>query len=41
MAGASVLPPDEVLVQRLRDGDEATFSLVLDTWSGGMLRLAM
>ncbi|MGW3209561.1 RNA polymerase sigma factor [Streptomyces sp. NPDC001135] len=41
MAGASVLPPDEVLVQRLRDGDEATFALVLDTWSGGMLRLAM
>ncbi|MEU9051080.1 sigma-70 family RNA polymerase sigma factor [Streptomyces sp. NPDC048384] len=41
MAGARELPPDEVLVQRLRDGDEETFALVLDTWSGGMLRLAM
>ncbi|MFF3503757.1 RNA polymerase sigma factor [Streptomyces sp. NPDC003247] len=41
MAGARELPPDEVLVQRLRDGDEDTFALVLDAWSGGMLRLAM
>ncbi|MFI1398319.1 RNA polymerase sigma factor [Streptomyces sp. NPDC020681] len=41
MAGARELPPDEVLVQRLREGDEETFALVLDTWSGGMLRLAM
>ncbi|MFI9610551.1 RNA polymerase sigma factor [Streptomyces sp. NPDC052023] len=41
MAGARELPPDEVLVQRLRDRDEETFALVLDTWSGGMLRLAM
>ncbi|MFE5814027.1 RNA polymerase sigma factor [Streptomyces sp. NPDC056479] len=41
MAGARELPPDEVLVQRLRDGHEETFALVLDTWSGGMLRLAM
>ncbi|WP_328873612.1 sigma-70 family RNA polymerase sigma factor [Streptomyces sp. NBC_00287] len=41
MAGARELPPDEVLVRRLRDGDEETFALVLDTWSGGMLRLAM
>ncbi|MFJ8636884.1 RNA polymerase sigma factor [Streptomyces sp. NPDC093568] len=41
MAGTRALPPDEVLVQRLRDGDEETFALVLDTWSGGMLRLAM
>ncbi|MBZ9645502.1 RNA polymerase sigma factor [Streptomyces sp. PSKA30] len=41
MAGARELPPDKVLVQRLRDGDEETFALVLDTWSGGMLRLAM
>ncbi|MFG1670927.1 RNA polymerase sigma factor [Streptomyces sp. Y7] len=41
MAGARELPPDEVLVQRLRDGDEETFALVLDTWSGSMLRLAM
>ncbi|MFI0980897.1 RNA polymerase sigma factor [Streptomyces sp. NPDC021093] len=41
MLGARELPPDEVLVQRLREGDEETFTLVLDTWSGGMLRLAM
>jgi len=41
MAGARELPSDEVLVQRLRDGDEETFALVLDTWSGGMLQLAM
>ncbi|MFF3245459.1 RNA polymerase sigma factor [Streptomyces sp. NPDC002870] len=41
MAGARELPPDEVLVERLRDGDEETFALVLDTWSGGLLRLAM
>ncbi|MEU3300187.1 sigma-70 family RNA polymerase sigma factor [Streptomyces sp. NPDC006678] len=41
MAGARELPPDEVLVQRLRDGDEQTFTQVLDTWSSGMLRLAM
>ncbi|UKY54720.1 RNA polymerase sigma factor [Streptomyces inhibens] len=41
MAGARELPPDEVLVQRLRDGDEETFALVLDAWSGSMLRLAM
>ncbi|WP_326798220.1 sigma-70 family RNA polymerase sigma factor [Streptomyces sp. NBC_01808] len=40
MAGARELPADEVLVQRLRDGDEETFALVLDAWSGGMLRLA-
>ncbi|GLX19583.1 MULTISPECIES: RNA polymerase sigma factor [Streptomyces] len=40
MAGPRELPPDEVLVQRLRDGDEETFALVLDSWSGGMLRLA-
>ncbi|MCX4585622.1 RNA polymerase sigma factor [Streptomyces sp. NBC_01481] len=41
MAGARELPPDEILVERLRDGDEGTFGLVLDAWSGGMLRLAM
>ena len=33
-------PPDEELVARLRDGDESAFALVLDCWSGGMLRLA-
>ncbi|MFD3994052.1 RNA polymerase sigma factor [Streptomyces sp. NPDC058548] len=41
MGGARELPPDEVLVKRLCDGDEETFALVLDTWSGGMIRLAM
>ncbi|MGW9074261.1 RNA polymerase sigma factor [Streptomyces yangpuensis] len=41
MAGPRELPPDEVLVQRLRAGDEETFALVLDSWSGSMLRLAM
>jgi RNA polymerase sigma-70 factor, ECF subfamily len=34
------LPPDEELVARLRAGEEAAFALVLDAWSGGMLRLA-
>lgn len=33
-------PPDEELVARLRDGDETAFGLVLDHWSGGLLRLA-
>jgi RNA polymerase sigma-70 factor (ECF subfamily) len=33
-------PPDDVLVRRLQSGDEAAFGLVLDSWSGGMLRLA-
>ncbi|MEU8822552.1 sigma-70 family RNA polymerase sigma factor [Streptomyces sp. NPDC048636] len=41
MGGARGLPPDGILVQGLRDGDEETFALVLDTWSSGMLRLAM
>jgi RNA polymerase sigma-70 factor (ECF subfamily) len=34
------IPPDDVLVARLQDGDETAFGLVLDSWSGGMLRLA-
>ncbi|HEU4947117.1 MAG TPA: sigma-70 family RNA polymerase sigma factor [Kribbella sp.] len=34
------LPPDEVLVARLRDGDDGAFSLLLDAWSGAMLRVA-
>jgi RNA polymerase sigma-70 factor (ECF subfamily) len=33
-------PPDDVLVRRLQSGDETAFGLVLDSWSGGMLRLA-
>lgn len=34
------MPPDEVLVARLRAGDDASFALVLDAWSPGMLRVA-
>jgi RNA polymerase sigma-70 factor, ECF subfamily len=34
------LPSDDVLVAGLRAGDEALFGLLLDAWSGGMLRLA-
>ena len=34
------LAPDAVVVQRLRQRDEAVFALLLDTWSRGMLRAA-
>ncbi len=34
------LPPDDVLIARLRGGDEEAFELLLDSWSGGMHRLA-
>jgi RNA polymerase sigma-70 factor (ECF subfamily) len=34
------LPPDDVLVAALRDGDSAAFASVLDAWSSSMLRLA-
>jgi RNA polymerase sigma-70 factor, ECF subfamily len=34
------LPPDDVLVARLCGGDDATFALLLDAWSGGMHRVA-
>jgi RNA polymerase sigma-70 factor, ECF subfamily len=34
------LPPDDVLVARLRARDEESFALLLDAWSGGLLRLA-
>ncbi len=37
---APALPPDDVLVERLRAGDDRAFALVLDAWSGGMMRLA-
>jgi RNA polymerase sigma-70 factor, ECF subfamily len=37
---ADEFPPDQVLVKRMRDGDEAAFVLLVDTWSGGMARLA-
>ncbi len=39
-SSAQRLPSDGVLVARLRDGDEAGFGLLVDAWSGGMLRLA-
>jgi RNA polymerase sigma-70 factor, ECF subfamily len=38
--GDAVLPPDAELVARLRDRDEAAFTLLVDAWSAGMLRLA-
>lgn len=38
--GKSSLPPDEVLVEQLRAGDETAFRLMLDAWSRSMLRLA-
>jgi RNA polymerase sigma-70 factor (ECF subfamily) len=34
------LPPDEEVVARLCARDEGAFALVLDAWSGGMLRVA-
>jgi RNA polymerase sigma-70 factor (ECF subfamily) len=34
------LPPDEALVAGLRTGDEGVFAMLLDQWSGSMLRLA-
>jgi RNA polymerase sigma-70 factor (ECF subfamily) len=37
---AQRLPPDGELLARLRAGEEAAFVMVLDCWSGGMLRLA-
>lgn len=37
---AQGLPPDEDLVLRLRQRDEAAFVLVVDAWSPGLLRLA-
>jgi RNA polymerase sigma-70 factor, ECF subfamily len=40
MKTATALPPDKVLVARLREGDEAAFALVLDAWSAGLGRLA-
>jgi RNA polymerase sigma-70 factor, ECF subfamily len=36
----TALPPDEVLVVRLRCRDEEAFALVLDAWSAGLLRVA-
>lgn len=34
------MPPDQELVPRLRERDETAFVLLVDAWSGGMLRLA-
>jgi RNA polymerase sigma-70 factor (ECF subfamily) len=34
------LPPDDVIVGRLRAGDESMFAMLLDSWSRGMLRAA-
>ncbi|MGW0808575.1 RNA polymerase sigma factor [Nonomuraea sp. NPDC002799] len=34
------LPPDDVVLPALRAGDEAMFAALLDSWSGGMLRVA-
>jgi RNA polymerase sigma-70 factor, ECF subfamily len=34
------VPPEEVLLTRLRAGDESAFALVLDAWSPAMLRVA-
>jgi RNA polymerase sigma-70 factor (ECF subfamily) len=36
----SELPSDDVLVGRLRCGDEETFALLLDSWSAGMTAMA-
>lgn len=34
------LPPDEIIVGRLRAGDEAIFARLLDAWSSSLLRAA-
>lgn len=36
----TALPPDTVLVDRLRAGDDAAFAALLDAWSSGMHRVA-
>jgi RNA polymerase sigma-70 factor, ECF subfamily len=38
--GDTGVPPDDVVLARLRDGDEATFALMVDAWSPGLLRAA-
>jgi RNA polymerase sigma-70 factor, ECF subfamily len=40
MSSEDPLPPDDVLVARLRRGDDAAFALLLDAWSRGMHRVA-
>ena len=39
-ANTAGLPPDDVVVSRLRAGDERMFAVVVDAWSPGMLRAA-
>lgn len=39
-ADSGRLPPEEVIVARIKAGDERMFALLLDSWSGGMLRAA-
>jgi RNA polymerase sigma-70 factor (ECF subfamily) len=36
----TALPPDALLVDRLRAGDDAAFAALLDAWSSGMHRVA-
>jgi Sigma-70 region 2 len=36
----TALPPDAVLVDQLRAGDDAAFAVLLDKWSSGMHRVA-
>ncbi|MFC6011080.1 RNA polymerase sigma factor [Nocardia lasii] len=40
MRDHGTLPPDDVLVAELRAGADSTFILVVDAWSGSMVRLA-
>jgi RNA polymerase sigma-70 factor, ECF subfamily len=39
-APTAALPPDDVVVSRLRAGDERMFAALVDAWSPGMLRAA-
>ena len=39
-ANTAGLPPDDVVVSRLRAGDERMFAVLVDAWSPGMLRAA-
>jgi RNA polymerase sigma-70 factor (ECF subfamily) len=39
-AGTATVPPDDVVVSRLRAGDERMFAALVDAWSPGMLRAA-
>jgi RNA polymerase sigma-70 factor (ECF subfamily) len=38
--GAGQLPSDAELLARIRDGDESVYALLLDAWSGKLLRVA-